>query len=320
MPMFRNKCTTNTKWRLKRISILIVTLVALVVLYACYRLIAPSLQRDTWVHDLGFAQEEVHPLTFHFTGERSCPQVVIAAGNKEYNIIFDTGCSIGLLLTDLVEDKIPHTLLSQVESVNMDGSHRGWMKKIRIDEISVYQAAYEDIEAAIADWKMISSAEFNGNIGLAYFKNKAIALDYLGGKIAVSNRPIDYTKLDDTKYTVLPLLHSTDNGLWDLPFFQAEWNGESVMVFLDTGKNYSFVQNPDCSFSSVGPPAGFTDISIKIGKMVLALKDMAQINDMSQAEGLPYPLRIELNSDQIIKNKLFVTLDLISQKIIFCKQ
>jgi hypothetical protein len=38
---------------------------------------------------------------------------------------------------------------------------------------------------------------------------------------------------------------------------------------------------------------------------------------MAQAEGLPYPNMVELNSHQIWKCKLLVTIDLIDQKIIF---
>ena len=47
------------------------------------------------------------------------------------------------------------------------------------------------------------------------------------------------------------------------------------------------------------------------------LKDITEINDMAQAKGLPFPTMIELNSDQLWKNNLIVTFDLIEQKIIF---
>lgn len=58
-----------------------------------------------------------------------------------------------------------------------------------------------------------------------------------------------------------------------------------------------------------------------------AVKQEKQINKgniilwkmSAQGEGLPYPTMIELNSDQIWKCKLLVTIDLIEQKIIFRK-
>jgi hypothetical protein len=287
--------------------------------YVGYRYI-PALNIDAaWIQNIGYKASEVKPLSFHFSGERSCPQVSVTAGGADYDFLFDTGCSIGILLTNLMEDKIPHTLIKQIESVNRDGSHRGWMKQVKVDDITVFGEVYENIETSIADWNMISSSEFNGNIGLAYFQGRTITLDYPGKKVAVSSRPIDYAKLDKEHYIVLPIYHSASKGEEDLLFFEAELDQKPVMVYLDTGKNYSFAYDPDCGFSAAESPSGFTDIPIKIGRMDLTLTDVARINDMTQAKGMPYPTMLELNSDQIWKCKLLVTIDLIDQKIIFSK-
>lgn len=64
-------------------------------------------------------------------------------------------------------------------------------------------------------------------------------------------------------------------------------------------------------------PAGFTDVPIKVGTMEITLKGVAQVNNLAQARDLPYPTMIELNSDQIWKLGLVVTIDLIDNRIIF---
>jgi len=47
------------------------------------------------------------------------------------------------------------------------------------------------------------------------------------------------------------------------------------------------------------------------------LQDIVEVNNIAQAEGLPYPTILELNSDQLWKCNLLVTFDLIEQKVKF---
>ncbi len=164
---------------------------------------------------------------------------------------------------------------------------------------------------------MYSSQKFNGNIGLAYFKSKVITLDYEGHKIAVSNNPIDYSKLDCNKYVVLPLYRTTHKGHEDLLFFEGEYNNEPIIVYLDTGKNYSYLYNPNCNNSIGQKPTKLFNIPLKIGNLNLTLKNITEANNFEQEDGLPYQTMVELNSDQIWQCNLLVTLDLIDQKIIF---
>ncbi len=91
------------------------------------------------------------------------------------------------------------------------------------------------------------------------------------------------------------------------------------MVYMDTGKNYSYLYNPNCNNSIGEKPTKLFDIPLKVGNMNLILKDITEANNFEQVEGLPHPTMIELNSDQIWKCNLLVTLDLIDQKIIFRK-
>jgi hypothetical protein len=271
----------------------------------------------TWVMDLGYEKNEIHKLTFNWADNRSCPEIPIGVGNNKYKLVFDTGCGSGIFFTDVIGGKIDYTLLHISEAFNRNGSHRGWVKRVKISEINIFGDTYKNIETSISDWSMFSSKKFNGTIGLTYFKSKVITLDYTGHKIAVGNNPIDYAKLNPDKYVVRPLYKTTSKGQQDLPFFEAEYNNKPIIVYLDTGKNYSFLYNPDCKNSIRDKPAKLFDIPLKIGNMELMLNDIAEANDFAQVDGLPYPTMIELNSDQIWRCNLLVTFDLIEQKIIF---
>lgn len=273
----------------------------------------------TWITDLGYKENEIHKLTFDWVGNRSCPEIPIKVGNDEYKLGFDTGCGVGIFFTNVIQDKIEYSFLNEVEALNRDGSHRGSTKCVKINEINVFGDVYKNIETSISDWSMFSSRKFNGTIGLAYFKSKVVTLDYVGHRIAVSNNPIDYSKLDSNKYVVLPLYKTISKGQQDLLFFEGEYNNKPIIVYLDTGKNHSYLYNPDCKSSIGEKPTKFFNIPLKIGSMELILNKVTEANNFAQAEGLPYPTMIELNSDQLWKCNLLVTFDLIKQKIIFCK-
>lgn len=259
----------------------------------------------------------MHDLGFDLTG---CPVIPVTIQGKEFPFKFDTGSNSGLLLTSLLEKQIEYALLGQTEALNRDDSHRGWLKTIRLNEFSVFGKNYTDVETHLANWEMYSSEKFNGLIGLEYFPSQVITLDYAGKKIAVTSHPIDYGKLDIKKYAVLPLLKTKEDGQSNLPFFEAVLNGGAITVYLDTGKNYSYLHNPASAYSP-GPGnwnAPNRDVTIKMNGMELPLKGITEVN-LAQVADLPHPVAIELNSDQIQKNNMLITVDNIRQCIIFRK-
>lgn len=273
---------------------------------------------NEWISELGYEESEVHELTFSGSNDRSCPEIPVEIGDKEYKLTFDTGCAVGLNLTNEIGNKINYTLLGETELYKRDGSHQGWAKHVQVDEMNVLGDSYRDIETNISDWSLFSSRKFNGNIGLAYFKSKVVTLDYAGHKIAVGSKPVDYTALKSDKYVVLPLYETASKGKQDLLFFKAKYMNKPVIVYMDTGKNYSYLHNPNSKNTVGNMSADLPDIILDAGDMDLVLKDLTEAN-IAQEDGLPYQTIIEMNSDQIWKCNLLVTIDLIEQKIIFCK-
>lgn len=290
-----------------------------IILLGGYRHFKVQSTDDTWVTDLGYEDYEIYKLTFHLIGDRGCPEIPVVIGNDEYRLLFDTGCSSGIFFTNVLENKIDYTLLYESEEFNRDSSHRGWSNRVIVNEFAIYEDKYKEIETSISDWTLFSSIKFNGAVGLAYFKSQVITLDYARHRIGISSKPIDYTKLNLDEYVVLPLYSATGQGQEDLIFFEAEYNGESVVVYLDTGSNRSYVYNPDSKQSIADKPKELLDTPLKIGNIVVMLNNVVEVHDLAQADGLPYPTMIELNSDQLWKCNLIVTFDLIEQKIIFRK-
>lgn len=305
------------KWKHRKLIILSLIIVALSG-WIGYE-VKPVLSADkTWIVDFGYDKNEIHKLSFNRRGVRSCPEIPVKIGNSDYEMGFDTGCGVGLFFTNVMEDKMDYQLMERIEELNRDGTHRGWGKRIQIDRITVYGREYKHINTSISDWNLYSSQKFNGTIGLAFFQSRIITLDYKGHKIAIGNRPIDYSKIS-AQYIVLPLYKSSGKNQENLPFFEAEYNGKPIMVYLDTGKNYSYVNASKAIYSMADKPTKLVDIPLKIGSMEIILSDVAEVNNLAQADGLPYPTGIELNSDQIWKCNLLVTFDLIEHKIIFAK-
>ena len=269
----------------------------------------------SWVQDFSYQKEEIYDLSLDNLG---CPTIPISIEGSKFPFTFDTGCSSGLLLTSSLEGKIDYTLLGQTEQLNRDGSHRGWSKSVLLKEFTVFGKEHTQIETTLADWNMFSSVRFNGLIGLEYFLSQVVTLDYTGRKIAVTNHPIDYSKLDMKKYVVLPLYQSTQRGLKNLLFFEATLSGEPVTVYLDTGKNHSYLHNENSVFR-VGPeePGMLKkDVTLLLDNMELPLSGLTEVN-LAQADDFAYPIMVELNSDQIQKNRLLITLDMITRHIIF---
>ena len=222
--------------------------------YFAYQRIMGLSADASWIADLGYEDTEIHRLSFNRPGTRSCPEIPVTIGSEEYRLLLDTGCGAGFSLTNLIEDRLAYVLRDRVEARNRDSSHRGWSKRVIIEEFSLFGKVFRNVQTSISDWTMYSSSKFSGQIGLAYFKGKVLTLDYAGRRIAVSDDPIDYAALDPTEYTVLPLFHTTSQGQQDLPFFAAEYRGDPVMVYVDTGKSYSYVNNPACGYHMSGRP------------------------------------------------------------------
>lgn len=258
-----------------------------------------------WITDLNYKKEEIHDMSIGLVNP--CPSIPIEFGDKKINIEFDTGNSEGISITTAIKGKVDYEVTGKVTSLNADGTYRGDGEFISLSSINVFGEKYTNVKSSLTDWKMYGAFKINGLIGLEYFRNKVVTLDYKNKKIAVSNNPVDYSKLPKTKYTVLPLESPSDSKLKDLLFFQGEVNGKKSTIYLDTGSTRSFV-NLENSYKN-------TSADVKLGDKIYKFQRLRN-DKIGFADKFNYPLRLAINSDLLKANHFVITIDKIQNTLI----
>ena len=200
-----------------------------------------------------------------------------------------------------------YEIIGTTTELNADGTYRGDGKSISFKSITVFGEEYQNILSSLTDWRMYGFFKINGTIGLKYFDQKVVTIDYEKEKIAISSKDLDYSKLQNEKYTILPLIKSNLANQQDLLFFEGEVNGEKCTIYLDTGSTRSFY-NLD---------AAGADIEVKLGEKIFRFKR----NKLRQGEiGFPdkfrYPLKLAINSDLLKTNHFVIIIDRIENNLI----
>lgn len=273
-----------------------------------------------WIKDLGYDADELYTLKLDKAG---CPLIPVYFGGEIYYFNFDTGCSSDIIVTNVLENKIDYTISEQIEQLNRDGSHRGWSYGLSINELVLFNRVYNDLNCSMIDWKMSSSYKFNGLIGTVLFKDMVVTIDYRAHMIGVSEKTLDYSGLPKEQYAVVPILHTQTDGQESLVFFECKLNDENVIVYIDTGKNISYIHNPDSGYiigaSTDKPNTACVKAVIDVENMSLELQNVYEAN-LPQYSDFAYPVAMELNSDQFMKNDIIITFDFKNNNVIFLKR
>lgn len=239
----------------------------------------------SWIDDFGYRNNEIYNLKLDKAG---LPLIPVIIGEKNCYFNFDTGCSVDIVITNMLENRIE----------------------------------YSNIICSMVDWKMSSSYQYTGLIGTALFNDMIITLDYRAHKMGISNH-VDYNIIDSEKYLIIPILQTQSEGQENLLFFECKMNGETIIAYIDTGKNISYSHNPKSQYkigeSNKKPNTDMRSVNIDINNMLIKLDDVYEAN-MPQNYDFDYPVAIEINSDQFIKNDMVVTFDFINNYIIFYKR
>ncbi len=274
----------------------------------------------SWVKDLGYDRDELYTLKLDRAG---CPLIPVYFDGKMYDFNFDTGCSSDIVVTDVLENKIDYTVLKQIEQLNRDGSHRGWSYNININTLVLFNKIYNDLDGTMIDWKMSSSHKFNGLVGAGMFKDRIVTIDYRAHMMGVSEETLDYTGLSKEEYAVVPMLHTQTDGQEKLVFFEGKVNDENILVYIDTGKNVSYIHNPGSTYiigaSTDKPNTVQVNTTLDVGNVTLELQDVYEAY-IPQYDDFVYPVAVELNSDQFLQNDIVVTFDFIKNHVIFHKR
>lgn len=279
----------------------VITLLIIFTIY-CFRKNNTDIK---WIKDFSYEENQIYDISFNRFSP--CPSVPVKIGDKKVKLLFDSGNGMGITLTTALEKEIDYEIIGTTTELNSDGTYRGSGKAILLKKIYVFDEEYTDIKSSLVDWKIFSSDKINGTIGLKYFDNKVTTLDYKNKKIAVSNKALDYSKLKNDKYTVLPLIISDLNKEQDLLFIEGEVNGEKSTIYLDTGSSRSFYNFDDAQ----------AEIKVKLGKKTYTFNSNELIHDeIGFQDEFKYPLSLAINSDLLKANHIVITIDKIQNNLI----
>lgn len=259
-----------------------------------------------WVKDFNYDESQIHDISIGLLDP--CPFIPVKINDKKVRLLFDTGNGVGLFLTTALKEQIDYEITGKTTELNSDGTYRGEGNAILIKNLTIFNDEYSNVQSSLTDWRMYGFFKNNGGIGLKYFKNKVVTLDYDNKKIAVGNKAIDYSNLQADRYTVIPLISSNLSNEKDLLFFQGEINGEKSTLYLDTGSTRSFLNIDNSEDNEIEVKLGDKEYKFNCSKL--------KYDEIGFLDEFEYPLRLAINSDLLKSNHFVITIDKIQNNLI----
>ncbi len=269
-----------------------------------------------WPKQLDYRPDEIHPIRLQIN---FIPLVEVKVNGSPLWVKFDTGCSPGFSLTSAVEDKIEHTVTGTSTERNPDGSYRGDTTLATINSLEVFGDMYTPVKTSFTDWRIFSTLKFNGLLGLKYFQDKRVTLDYKTKIIGITKRPFLYDENKDDSRVVVPLLEAT-GGQAGLIYVLGKVRGHPTVFYLDTGSSASFIDPSMLNPTDIkkGKRFLFTEnIDMSIGELDFKVKELRVEEQRRVGADFKYPQTIKLGSD-VLKNFL-ITIDKITNQMILQK-
>lgn len=292
--------------------------VGILIIFGFTSVLSPSstLLKPDWVRRLNYTQDEIYPLALALN---NIPLVTVKINETPIEVFFDTGNSHGLGLTTATEGRIAYKVIKTIRSTWPDGSFRGESKLTTISSLNVFGDVYKNVEVVLSDWKMYSNLKFNGMLGLRYFRNKRVTLDYQNKKIAVSSKHLPNAALQNSHDIVVLLLNPPER-YRDLIYLIGKVNGIETVIYLDTGSSASFIDPRMLDKNDISKENKrfiSKDIKFSINGLDFVVSRM-RVKEFRRGMNFKYPVRARLGSD-VLKDFL-ITIDKITNKIIFHKR
>lgn len=265
-----------------------------------------------WTRDLGYTTDQLHPITFAAT---KCPLVQVDVSGVAVWMMFDTGTSRGFVLTTHAPSA-PHTVTARTAELNADGTHRGESITIRVDSLTVFGETFRDVQGSLADWRMFSSEPFDGTLGLDFFRDRRVTLDYAAQRIALTTAALP-DSLDPNRYLVIDLI-TPPPGHGSLLYARARVNGRDALLYLDTGYSVSFI---DPAFADglarverTGHFPNFREhVPLDLGGKHFLLDELRE-DPIRRGPGFDLPVALTLGSDFL--SRFVVTVDTRVKKLV----
>jgi hypothetical protein len=98
--------------------------------------------------------------------------------------MLDSGTARGFMITNNARS-IPHRVEGRNEERNAGGSHRGESFRVSVTRLSSLEKSL-GMSRAPSPTGMFSSEPFDGTVGLDFFQNRRLTLDYRSGRTAAT--------------------------------------------------------------------------------------------------------------------------------------
>lgn len=148
----------------------------------------------------------------------------------------DFGCSGPITVTTNIQDNIRYSVTGEQNSYWSDGRVRGTIRNIVVDDISLYDRKYANHACVLADWRMYSSLPFNGLVGLRYFSDRRITIDYGNRKLYVSTTGLPDSLKESSGAAIIPLIPPPEHFPSGI-FIPGKINGHDTVVYIDSGSS-----------------------------------------------------------------------------------
>jgi len=265
-----------------------------------------------WSQDLGYGESQLYPLTLSSSG---IPFVDVDVSGIKLPLMLDTGTAEGFMITNQAPS-IPHRVEGRIEALNPDDSHRGESFRIRVETVSVLGQVFKNVTGELSDWQMFSSEPFNGTVGLDFFLDRRLTLDYRSRRVGVTAAPLP-EKLDRKRYLSVDLVEPP-KGQGHILYARAKVNGREAIIHFDTGFNVSFIDPVFAEgLARVERPGKFKAfrerVPMELGGHTLILDDLRE-SEVRRGTGFDLPVALDLGSD--VLSRFIVTIDLRAKKLI----
>jgi hypothetical protein len=272
-------------------------------------------KRTNWAEKLDYKPDELHPIKLQ---TNSIPLVEVIVNGSPLWVKFDTGCSTGFQLTSAVEEKIAHKITGKSTERNPDGSYRGETTLATIASLEVFGETYAPVETSFSDWRIFSTLKFNGLLGLRYFRDKRVTIDYKTKTIGISARPIVYRAIEDFPMAVVPLLQAMGSQA-DLIYVLGKVKSRPTVIYLDTGSSASFIDPILLDAAEIIKDKRHLlaeNVEMSIGDFSFSVKRL-RVQEQRRGVSFEYPQTVKLGSDVI--RELLITIDKIANRLIVRK-
>jgi hypothetical protein len=185
-----------------------------------------------------------------------------------------------------------------------------------METMLVLGSVFKDVAGSLSDWRMFSSEPFDGTVGLDFFQDRRLTLDYRARKVGATDTPLP-ERLDPKRYATLDLV-DPPKPQGHILYARAVVNRREAIVYFDTGHNVSFIDPRFVEgLAGIELPGKFKmfrrAVPVELGGRTFFVDDVRE-SPIDRGPGLNRPVAMILGSE--VLSRFVITIDLRARKLI----